>query len=168
MENEEFLPADSLTPKEVNALIQFDATASGQPTDAYYAFLFAMYTGLALSDLGKLDADQHLAMTEKGLILQFGTRTVMLDEVADGAAGTICDLYNGVYGQPFFGPIPPRIFPVKLKALFKEIGVSRKLNLDDGFAMRTGLNYYQDLGLSAEEIHSWTGSHLPTPVQEAV
>ncbi|HAA13047.1 MAG TPA: hypothetical protein DCE41_15690 [Cytophagales bacterium] len=166
MENEELLPPDSLTPKEVNALIQFDATASGQPTDAYYAFLFAMYTGLSLKDLEQLNADQHLAMTEQGLILQFGTRTVMLDEVADGAPGTICDLYNGVYGQPFFGPIPPRIFPVKLKALFKEIGVTRKLNLNEGFAQRTGVAYYQDLGLDIEEIKAWTGETLTTPEPE--
>ena len=155
---DESLPSNSLTPKEVAKLIQFDATASGQPTDVYYAFLFALYTGLLHSELDQMDGERHLAMSEMGLTMHFGVRNIPLDEVADGAPGTICDLYNGLYGLPFFGSIPSRIFLVKLKGLFKEIGVTRKLTIDDGFARRTGIAYYQSLGISPEEMERWVGA----------
>lgn len=160
------LPTDALTPKEVAALIQMDPTEAGIPTDVYYAFLFALYTDMGLSELEQLDGDQHFAMTERGLILQYGTRTVLLDEVVDGAPGTICDLYNGIYGQPFFGPIPPRILPVKLKGLFKALGVERKLTVDEDFARRTRTVYFQSLGLTPEEIQSWSSDYLPTQSAE--
>lgn len=169
MDSPENLLSTTLTPQEAYKLTQFDATQYPALVDVYYEFLFSMYLGLTRKETATLNRDENFSETEQGLFLLFSVNkgeeslpmlapiTVNLEEVVEGATATIYHLYKERYGDPFFGPITDRVYEVKVRELLKTAGIERKLSLDLDFARRSGLAYYQSLGMSMEEIREVMG-----------